>query len=105
MHYTGIGHWVLRALALVLIFVMWNPLQAAEDYPKEITARDGAPMVLVPAGEFWMGLPEGEGLDDEQPRHRVYLDAFYIDKFEVTTERYAKFLAASGWEKPPTGIR
>ncbi len=57
-------------------------------------------MVFVPAGEFWMGLPEGEGLDDEQPRHRVYLDAFYIDKFEVTTERYARFLAASGWEKP-----
>lgn len=57
-------------------------------------------MVLVPAGEFWMGLPEGEGLDDEQPRHKVFLDAYYIDKYEVTTEQYAKFLQLTGWEKP-----
>ena len=68
--------------------------------PKEITGKDGAPMVLVPAGDFWMGLPEGEGLDDEQPRHQVFLNAFYIDKYEVTTARYAKFLGATGWEKP-----
>jgi formylglycine-generating enzyme required for sulfatase activity len=75
-------------------------MTAAGDTPKEITAKDGAPMLFVPAGEFWMGLSEGEGLDDEQPRHKVYLDAYYIDKFEITTERYSKFLAASGWEKP-----
>ena len=75
-------------------------IAAATDFPKEIVAKDGAPMVLVPAGEFWMGLPEGAGLDDEQPRHKVYLDAYYIDKFEVTAERYAKFMQATGWEKP-----
>jgi formylglycine-generating enzyme required for sulfatase activity len=67
---------------------------------KEIMAKDGAPMVLVPAGEFWMGLSEGEGLDDEQPRHKVFLDAYYIDKYEITTERYAKFLSFTQWEKP-----
>ena len=70
------------------------------DLPKEIMGKDSAPMVLVPAGEFWMGLSEGEGLDDEQPRHKVFLDAYYIDKYEITSERYAKFLAATGWEKP-----
>ncbi len=64
----------------------------AADPPGEPTGKDGAPMVLVPAGEFWMGLGEGEGLDDEQPRHKVYLDAYYLDTYEITTERYAKFL-------------
>lgn len=73
---------------------------AAADLPQETTGKDGAPMVLVPAGEFWMGLPEGEGLDDEQPRHQVYLDSYYIDKFEVTAERYARFLEFTGWERP-----
>ena len=73
--------------------------QTAEP-PRAIAARDGAPMVLVPAGEFWMGLAEGEGLDDEQPRHKVYLDAYYIDQYEVTTERYAKFLELARWQKP-----
>jgi formylglycine-generating enzyme required for sulfatase activity len=75
-------------------------LAAAEGPPKESLAKDGVPMTLVPAGEFWMGLSESAGLDDEQPRHRVFLDAYYIDHFEVTVERFAKFLDVTGWEKP-----
>lgn len=39
-------------------------------------------MVLVPPGEFTMGSEEGD--DDEQPIHRVYLDAFCMDTYEVT---------------------
>jgi formylglycine-generating enzyme required for sulfatase activity len=50
---------------------------------------DGAPMVLVPAGEFEMG----DGIED--PLRHVYLSSFYIDRYEVTTARYARFLAAS----------
>ena len=43
-----------------------------------------AEMILIPAGEFIMGSPEGEGDDDEHPQHTVFLYAFYIDKYEVT---------------------
>ena len=53
----------------------------------DITGKDGAPMVLVPAGEFTMGSDKGD--DDEQPIHRVFLDSFYMDKFEVTNGRFA----------------
>jgi formylglycine-generating enzyme required for sulfatase activity len=62
-------------------------------------------MVLVQAGEFSMG-SDGAELDrlkasrelygDEIPRHRVYLDAFYIDKYEVTNARFQKFVQATG---------
>jgi formylglycine-generating enzyme len=69
--------------------------------PAAIIGKDGAPMVLVPAGEFFMGSPEGD--DDEQPVHRVVLDSFYIDTFEVTNGRFAKFVAAIGSE-PPWGF-
>ncbi len=41
-------------------------------------------MVLIPAGEFEMGDAFNEGGDDERPIHTVYLDAFYMDKYEVT---------------------
>jgi sulfatase modifying factor 1 len=69
--------------------------------PASITGKDGAPMVLVPAGEFTMGSDEGD--DDEQPLHRVVLDSFYLDTFEVTNGRFAKFVAAIQSE-PPWGF-
>jgi formylglycine-generating enzyme required for sulfatase activity len=57
---------------------------------KTIIGKDGAPMVLVPAGEFMMG-GDTSGQNDERPAHRVSLDTFYIDQYEVTTTRYAKY--------------
>ncbi len=46
-------------------------------------------MVYVPAGEFTMGSNVGD--TDESPQQKVYVDAFYIDRFEVTNSQYAKF--------------
>jgi formylglycine-generating enzyme required for sulfatase activity len=51
-------------------------------------------MVLVPAGEFQMG--SNNGARDEKPGHTVYLDAFYIDKDEVTVAEYKRFVEATG---------
>jgi formylglycine-generating enzyme required for sulfatase activity len=57
--------------------------------------KDGGPAVLIPAGSFIMG-------DDENsPRRRIYVDSFYLDKFEVTVGRYAAFLKSTGNIKPP----
>ncbi|MCD6507419.1 SUMF1/EgtB/PvdO family nonheme iron enzyme [Candidatus Poribacteria bacterium] len=71
--------------------------------PKEIVGRDGAPMVLIPAGEFEMGDPFNEGDSDERPVHTVYLDAFYIDKYEVTNELYTRFLNDIGRNEDDEG--
>lgn len=60
--------------------------------------KDGYPMVKIPEGDFLMGSDKGE--PDEQPVHKVYLDAFYIDVFEVTNAQYKKFLEATK-HKPP----
>jgi sulfatase modifying factor 1 len=57
---------------------------------------DGAEMVFVPAGEFVMGSEELG--DDERPAHWVYLDSFWIDRYEVTNERFARFVAATGYQ-------
>ena len=81
-----------------------SPVPKATALPKLPSAsigQDGAPMLLVPAGEFTMGSDEGD--DDEQPIHRVVLDSFYMDKFEVTNRRFAKFVAAIQSE-PPWGF-
>jgi formylglycine-generating enzyme required for sulfatase activity/regulator of sirC expression with transglutaminase-like and TPR domain len=47
-------------------------------------------MVLIPKGYFIMGA-NGHG-DDEAPEHKVYLDAYYIDKYEVRATEFANFL-------------
>jgi formylglycine-generating enzyme required for sulfatase activity len=53
--------------------------------------------VYIPAGEFIMGSDEGRS--NEQPAHTVYLDAFYIDKTEVTNAQFAQFLNEQGNQK------
>ena len=58
----------------------------------------GREMVLIPAGEFQMGSNDGE--DDEKPVHKVYLDAFYMDKYEVTNAQYRRFVQATGHSEP-----
>ena len=53
---------------------------------------DGMVMVHVPAGQFQMGSTAGH--DDEQPVHTVVLDAFWMDRTEVTNEQYKRCVAA-----------
>jgi len=48
-------------------------------------------MVLVPAGEFLMGSNAPEASPDERPLRKIFLPAFYIDRFEVTNRRYREF--------------
>jgi formylglycine-generating enzyme required for sulfatase activity len=47
-----------------------------------------------------MGSKAGDGQPDESPQRAVYLDAFTIDKYEVTVEQYAAYLKKSGAEPP-----
>jgi formylglycine-generating enzyme required for sulfatase activity len=70
--------------------------------PQEITGKDGAPLVLIPAGSYPMGVPVGDrdGGRDEYPRHVVDIAAFYIDKYEVTNARYLEFVKATDHRVP-----
>ena len=71
----------------------------------KIASDDGAEMSVVPAGEFLMGSNTRE---DETPPHRVYLDAFQIDKFIVTNTLLERFVRATGYrttaEREGTGF-
>jgi formylglycine-generating enzyme len=57
-----------------------------------------ASMVLIPAGEFYMGSDDQRV--DERPQRQVYLDAFEIDRYEVANAQYQRFVEATG-RKPP----
>ena len=66
--------------------------QASSESPEE--------WLLVPAGEFEMGAEGAPAGPDEGPKHKVFVDSFYIGKFEVTNQNYSIFVKASGRKAP-----
>jgi len=68
---------------------------------EKVNPKDGAAMVLVPAGEFLMGSKEGQGKDGERPQRQVTLDSYYIYKYEVTVAEYRKFCEETHRAMPP----
>lgn len=64
----------------------------------EPRGSDSAEMAFVPAGEFTMGSDSGE--HDEKPMHRILLDAFWIDVFEVINAQYKKCVDAGKCQPP-----
>jgi formylglycine-generating enzyme required for sulfatase activity len=77
-----------------------------------LAAQTGAPegMVQIPAGKFWMGRDHStkgdadnnmpRGWRDDRPANLISVDAFYLDKYEVTNADYARFLEATGGKAP-----
>jgi formylglycine-generating enzyme required for sulfatase activity len=54
-------------------------------------------MVLIPASEFMMGGPEDSLY---APAHKVFVDSFYIDRYEVTNSQYQQFCEETGGNWP-----
>lgn len=64
-------------------------LEPNEERTVELTMKEGdAPpgMALIPAGDFIMGVDGAS--PDERPQRTVFVDAFYMDKYEVTNLQY-----------------
>jgi eukaryotic-like serine/threonine-protein kinase len=58
-----------------------------------VSPKDGMVLMYVPAGKFLMGSDpktDSQALPDELPQHPVYLDAFWIDRTEVTYSMYKR---------------
>jgi formylglycine-generating enzyme required for sulfatase activity len=55
-------------------------------------------MVPVSEGEFVMG--NNEGNSTEKPERKVYLERYWIDKYEQTFVQYFAFVNATGHRKP-----
>lgn len=68
--------------------------------PIQVSSVDGMELAFVPAGEFLMGSDEWV---DEQPVHIVMVDAFWMDRTEVTNGMYALCVADGACEQPGSG--
>ena len=77
-----------RILQLLVIVFILSAAAAERAWTQDLTR-----MVLIPAGEFIMGSDE---FHQEGPAHKVYVDAFYIDTYEVTNAHFCAFLNEQG---------
>lgn len=58
--------------------------------------KNGHIMIFIPAGKFQMGTDGGAA--DEKPVHEVYLDGYWIDKFELTNRQFQAFVDATKYK-------
>ena len=106
MTFLHFSAWTIRiGFGLVLGVIPFNDLattMAADGQLQDIIGKDHAPMVSIPEGSFPMGVPKAarDGGVDERPNHEVFVDTFYIDKFEVTNGRYLQFVTETGHRTP-----
>lgn len=90
------GTWCFGGAVMALCAVGAAVVTAAEP-AADVSSSS---MVLISAGPFSMG--SNDGLPNERPERQVTLDAFYIDRQEVTIARYAQFLEATQRKAPST---
>jgi formylglycine-generating enzyme required for sulfatase activity len=67
-----------------------------------VAPADGMTQVFVPAGEFLMGTDE-KPVAKSRPAHTVHVDAFWIDRTEVSNAMYAKCVQAGACRVPIYG--
>jgi formylglycine-generating enzyme required for sulfatase activity len=103
----------VKALAaLLLVSLTAYGLRAVIVARASFQAPEG--MAWIPGGQFLMGTDASADAlcgspnltKDAQPIHSVLLDGFWMDKSEVTNERFEKFVRATGYvtvaERTPT---
>lgn len=74
------------------------PMPPASEEKKEIPAPAPEGMAWIPAGDFIMGSQKDGARANEKPEHPVKMDGFWMDVKAVTNERFAKFVAATGYQ-------
>jgi len=89
----------LLVLISLLLLACGNIVYVTPSVDPTLTSdKDGAIMVYVPQGKFTMGLGDQEHLSS--PAHQVILDAYWIDRSEVTNAMYAKCVAHGVCKEP-----
>ena len=89
-------------MMLILLVGLGCEKKTTEPVPEDQEEPDQ--MVLIPAGEFQMGDAFDKKESDRRPLHMVYVDAFYMDKHEVTNAQYRAFCDAMGRSYPSNPV-
>src|SRR5208282_5037965 len=89
---------LIKVILVITVFLSFQGVNASGEkvIPKTFVGKDGSPLILIPDGYFMMGSMDSKRLNAGYPRHKVYLNAYYIDVYPVTFEQFDKFSKATG---------
>jgi iron(II)-dependent oxidoreductase len=93
-------------IPIIFIILLLNGLQAEQNSQKEEDLYKKAELVLIKGGEFIMGVDRskksksGKKTYIDDYAHKVYVDSFYLDKYEVTNYQYYVYCLKTGAKLP-----
>jgi formylglycine-generating enzyme required for sulfatase activity len=85
-----------RIFCLLLILAILTGCRRAKHTtaaPQVVQTKTGIEMVAIPGGWFEMGSKKGGA--DESPVHKVWVDSFLMDRYEVTQQQYVKLVGVN----------
>jgi acetoin utilization deacetylase AcuC-like enzyme/formylglycine-generating enzyme required for sulfatase activity len=80
---------VVHALLVLALVTGCRQSKEPTKAPEVIETTTGIQMVVIPGG--WSEIGSNAGAADERPAHKVWVDAFLMDKFEVTQDEFRKY--------------
>ena len=81
---------MLLAIVFFLSKITFPPKDSTlQNYPDK--------MVLIPGGTYLMGSDGPESYNNEKPVHEVFVDSFFMDKYEVTNHEFLQFVKETGY--------
>ncbi len=92
-----VGGVIVVGVVVVLLLSKKDDTNNGSDESDYDTRVLGIEWVQIPEGEFKRG---DNGDSPATPEHNVYLDEYYVSKYEVTFEQYDKFYEETGQSKP-----
>lgn len=116
--------WGISSSLLFSTFMVALLLNGLFHFSEQAFAETNPQKILIPSGSFIMGASPKEieklrefewgqimmkhintGIEAAGPAHEVYLDSYYIDKYEVTNRQYNAFVETTGHGAPHEGHR
>lgn len=94
-------HWLLQhegqhAETMAMVLAMHGPTSA--DSALRTVVSTETDMVLVEAGEFYLGSDTLAAIDNERSAHPVWLASYWLDRTPVTCAQYRQFIEAGGYQ-------
>ena len=90
---------IVQIMSRGLVLFTCLSILGCNEAPAPVSVLENIPgMVLIPSGTLNMGGDNEQASPDEYPKHKIKIDAFFLDEAEVTNREFLAFTEETGYE-------